>query len=600
MTGFFSAHPIGCVQFVFLSVFLLVLVTLPADAARHEKTADAIFVNGNIYVGALRITTSTGGIDWKPLPRAQAMAVGDGRVMAIGSDAEVKKFKGKHTQVVDLGGHFVLPGFNDAHAHLAAGGLEYLHVDLVGTKSLGEMQQRIAAAAAKTAPGEWIIGRGWDQTLWAKEKLPTREDLDAVTGGHPAVFQRIDGHIAVLNTAGLKAMGITQGTPSPPGGSIDREAHGEPSGIVRESVRDEVIARLPKPTIAQRRRGIELALAEAAKWGVTSVQDSISVEEDPSEWENFLVYEDLEREGKLTARISQWLPFTQSLQILETHRAHHEQSDPMLHTGLLKLYLDGALGSRTAALLQPYADDPSDSGILREDESKLKTMAVERARAGFQLGFHAIGDRAVAEALDVFAEAERDARERGAVRQRGFRFRIEHDQVVDPAQIARYRELGVIASVQPCHLLTDMHWAEARLGPERAKASYPWADFLRNSVLLAFGTDFPVEPLNPLRNLYAAITRKDEAGTRHYYPEEKLTIDQAIASYTVAPAYAEFEERDKGTLELGKLADFVVLDRDITKAAPAELLKTRVLRTVVGGKTAFESRTQQEGPSEKQ
>ncbi len=589
MTGFFSSHFASILIFTF---FVAILVTESANAARREDAADVIFVNGDIYVGAVRVPTTSGGFDWKPLPRAQAIAVRDGRVVAVGSDAEVKKVKGKHTQVIDLGGHFAMPGFNDAHAHLAAGGLEYLHVDLVGAKSLAEMQQRVAAAAAKTAPGEWIIGRGWDQTLWTEERLPTREDLDPITAGHPAIFQRIDGHIAVLNTAGLKAMGITRDTPNPPGGGIDRDANGEPTGIVREGVRDEVIARLPKPTIAQRRRGIELALAEAAKWGVTSAQDSISVEEDPSEWDNFLVYEDLERDGKLTARISQWLPFTQNLQLLETHRAHHEPSDPMLHTGLLKLYLDGALGSRTAALLQPYADDPKNSGILREDEGRLKSMAVERTRAGFQLGFHAIGDRAVAEALEVFAEAARDARERAQSPQRGFRFRIEHDQVVEPAQIARYRQLEVIASVQPCHLLTDMRWAEARLGPERARNSYPWAGFLRAGVPLAFGTDFPVEPLNPFRNLYAAITRQNETGTRRYYPEQKITMEQAIASYTVGSAYAEFQEHDKGTLEAGRLADFVVLDRDINKIAPADLLKTRVLRTVVGGKTVFENRSQ--------
>ncbi len=590
MTGFFSAD---AAQVLFLSLFAATLMTSSANATDRKKPADRIFVNGDIYVGAVQAATSTGATDWKPLPRAQAIAVRDGRVLAIGTNAQAEKFKGKHTLVLNLGGRFVLPGFNDAHAHLAAGGLEYLHVDLVGAKSLTEVQQRIAAAAGKTALGEWIIGRGWDQTLWTSVNLPTRQDLDAVTGDHPAVFQRIDGHIAVLNTAGLKAMGITRDTPNPPGGSIDRDANGEATGIVRESVRDQVVARLPKPTIAQRRRGIELALAEAAQWGVTSVQDSISAEEDASEWENFLVYEDLERDGKLTARISQWLPFSQRLEILEAHRAHHEQTDPMLHTGLLKLYLDGALGSRTAALLKPYTDDPNNSGILREEESKLKAMAVERMRAGFQLGFHAIGDRAVAEALEVFVEAERDARERGEVPQRGFRFRIEHDQVVEPTQIARYRELGVIASVQPCHLLTDMHWAEARLGPKRAKNSYPWADFLRHGVLLAFGTDFPVEPLNPFRNLYAAITRNNEAGAQQYYPEEKLSMDQAIASYTVASAYAEFAEHDKGTLEVGKLADFVVLDRDITKVAPAELLNTRVLRTVVGGKTVFESRARE-------
>ncbi|MBV9610406.1 MAG: amidohydrolase family protein, partial [Acidobacteria bacterium] len=311
------------------------------------------------------------------------------------------------------------------------------------------------------------------------------------------------------------------------------------------------------------------------------------VEDDPAEWNNFLVYEDLEREGKLTARISAWLPFMAPLDVLQQHRAHHEQSDPLLHTSMLKAYLDGALGSRTAALLAPYADDPGNRGILRYDEAALKKMAVERARAGFQLGFHAIGDAAVQQALEVFTEVVRDGRERGQTREH--RFRIEHDQVLTPEQVRRFAALGVVASVQPCHLLTDMNWAESRLGEARAKTSYPWREFLNQGVVLAFGTDFPVEPLNPFRNLYAAVTRKNEAGTREYHPDQKLHIEEAIAAYTTRSAYAEREETQKGTLAPGMLADFVVLDRDITKLPPDQLLQTKVLRTVVGGRAVYTS-----------
>jgi predicted amidohydrolase YtcJ len=575
MTISFAADPRRFAHIILLCIATAMATS--ANAADKTQPADVIFTSGDIYTGA-----NAG--------RAQALAVSKDRVVAVGSNQEIQKLKGRYTAVVDLGGRFVMPGFNDAHAHLAAGGLDYLHVDLLGSMSLVEMKQRIATAAEKTAAGEWLVGRGWDQTLWAEPRLPSRQDVDDVTGGHPAIFQRVDGHIALLNSAGLKAAGITRATPDPKGGSIDRDAAGQPTGIVRESVRDAVIAKLPKPSIAQRRRGIELALAEAARWGVTSVQDSISVEDDVSEWQNFLVYEDLEREGILTARISFWLPFNAPMDLLQTHRAHHQQKDAMLHTGLLKAYLDGALGSRTAALFQPYSDDPRNSGILREDESRLKQLAVERVRAGFQLAFHAIGDRAAQEALDTFAESERDARERGQAPPRGFRFRIEHDQVITPEQVGRFASLGVVASVQPCHLLTDMNWAEARLGSDRARNSYPWSDFLKNGVTLAFGTDFPVEPINPFRNLYAAVTRKNEAGTKEYFPAQKMTMDQAIAASTRGSAYAQFEEMEKGALEPGKLADFVVLDRDITKAAPVDVLHARVLRTVVGGRTVFDAK----------
>ncbi len=528
---------------------------------------ETIFLNGNIYTQAT------------PL-RAQAMAVRGGRILAVGTNDDIRKLKGAHTQVVELGGHFVMPGFNDAHVHLEHAGLDLLSVDLRGTRSLQEMQQRIAASARNSASGEWIVGGGWDQTLWTSEKLPTHQDVDAVTGGHPAVFIRVDEHIAVANTAALKLGGVTAQTPAPEGGKIDRDADGQPTGILRETARTLVESKIPPPSPARLRRAAELAIADAARWGITSAQDN-------SSWESFLVYEDLEREGKLTLRISEWLSFNDPVKLLETHRAHHSSDDPMLHTAMLKGFMDGSLGSRTAALLAPYSDDPGNSGLPQYEQGKLNRMAIERALAGFQIGFHAIGDRAAQMALDAFAEAERSAKEND--RTRDFRFRIEHDQVVTPDQLAQYKKLGVIASVQPNHLLTDMHWVMERIGAERAKSSYPWKQFLDDGIPLAFGTDYPVEPITPFRGVYAAVTRKNEAGTKEYFPEQKLTIEQAIAAYTTGSSYAQFAEKDKGTLAPGMLADFVVLDRDLTKVTPPEILKTRVLRTVVGGKTVYEA-----------
>jgi predicted amidohydrolase YtcJ len=567
--------------------FVVLALAVNAFGQKDALVPDTIYLNGNIYTG-VRADLPKPTLE---IARVQAIAVKGDRILSIGTDAQIKGVKGKGTQVVDLAGRFVMPGFNDAHMHLAAGGLEKTRVNLIGVKSLDEMKARIAAAVKNLEPGEWIAGRGWDQTLWASQKLPSRYDLDEVTAGHPAFLSRVDGHAAVVNSAALKARGVTSQTPDPPGGSYSRDANGEPTGIIREAVWDQFYAGLPKASLAQRRRGIELALAEAKEWGLTSAQDSVTAEDDPTEWDDFLLYEDLEREGKLTVRVTRWLSFHEKVETLEKHRAHHPQDDPMLHTGMLgEAYLDGSLGSRSAALLAPYADDPKNTGILRTDPGTLTDMTVERTLAGFQIGFHAIGDRAAQIALDAIAQAELRYKFRNPNAHKAnpdLRFRIEHDQVIDVSQVRRFAELGVIASVQPSHLLTDMHWAEARLGPARAKMSYPWRSFASQGVHLAFGTDFAVEPMNPFRGLYAAVTRKSEDGKQSYYPEQALTIDEAIAAYTSGSAYAEFAEKDKGTLAPGMLADFVVLDRDITKVPPEQILQTKVLQTYVGGKNVY-------------
>ncbi len=571
-----------------------VVALLSASAAQAQTSAgspDTIYIHGNIYTGATLAPAAGGaspGLKAAILPRAQALAVRGDRLVAVGTDAEISKLKGKHTQVIDLGGHFVMPGFNDAHTHLASGGFVKLNVDLTGANSLDEMKSRIAARAKAAAPGEWIQGGGWDHTLWPGQKLPTRQDVDVVTGDHPALFERVDGHISLANTAALRAAEITRETPDPPGGKIDREASGEAAGILRESSAVNLVAsKIPKPGPSQRRQAILLALQDAARWGITSAQDY-------SDWEDFLVYEDLEREGQLTLRISEWPPFPTALNVLEQHRAHHPESDTMLHTGMLKGFMDGSLGSRTATLIKPYSDDPQNTGLAQYTQTQLNSLIDDRAAAGFQVGFHAIGDRGIEMALQAFAEAERYLREHQTgmpnPRREDHRWRIEHAQVVATDQFARFRQLGVIASMQPNHLLTDMKWAVDRIGEERARHSYPWAEFLRNGVYLAFGTDYPVEPIAPFRGLYAAVTRKNEAGTKEYFPEQKLTMDEALAAYTSGAAYAEFAENDKGTLNPGKLADFVVLDRDLTGVAPAEVLTTRVLRTVIGGKTVFEAK----------
>ncbi len=328
---------------------------------------------------------------------------------------------------------------------------------------------------------------------------------------------------------------------------------------------------IPPPTHEERRRGDELAIADAVSHGITSVQDF-------SDWEDFLVFEDMEKEGALKVRITEWLPFKDPLSELIKMRTHHDLDDPMLHTGFLKGFMDGSLGSRTAAMKAPFADDPKNSGLPQYTQAQLNAMAVERAKAGFQLGFHAIGDKAAAMALDAYAQPGISTTARN---------RIEHAQVVDPADIPRFKQLGVIASMQPNHLLTDMNWAEDRLGPTRAAYSYAWKAFLDAGVPLAFGTDYPVEPVTPFRGLYAAVTRMNESGTKAYYPENKITRGQALYTYTQGSAYAEFAEKHKGKLAPGFDADFVLVDRDLYKVDAPAILKTNVLETFVAGKQTY-------------
>jgi predicted amidohydrolase YtcJ len=412
-----------------------------------------------------------------------------------------------------------------------------------------------------------------------------------VSQSHPVFLRRVDEHMAVANTRALQLASVTVASRDPEGGKIDRDDAGTPNGILRERAQLLVQAVVPKPTHEKRRQAIELALEDLASHGITSAQDY-------SPWAEFQIYEELEHDGKLTARISEWLDFDDSIEDLNSKRSSHPTSDTKLHTGMLKAFLDGSLGSKTAALLQPYSDDPKNdtvknSGLPQYEADKLNAMTKERVLAGYQIGFHAIGDKAVQLALDAFAEAEKAAKEgkvKAADGSSDYRLRIEHAQVTTPQQISRFKELKVIASMQPGHLLTDMNWAESYLGPKRAEHSYAWAEFLRRGVLLAFGSDYPVEPVTPFRGLYAALTRMGEDGKKTYYPAEKLNIEQAIAAYTTGAAFAEFAEKQKGKLEPGMLADFVVLDQDITAVPPLKILETNVLRTVVGGKTVYEAK----------
>ncbi len=556
------------------------LLPSPALLWGAQSRGRTLFLNGRILTGEQLLSAS---------PRVvSALLVEDGWVTAAGDRETVEwcagaSGAGMAPKRVDLGGAFAMPGFNDAHLHLGEGTRLRREVDLAGARSLEEALARIEQAAAHGAPGAWITGGGWDETLWPGGALPSRYDLDRVTGSRPAVFARADVHVSVANSAALALGGVTHETFAPRGSAIDRDEHDEATGILRERrARDLVERHIPVASLEERKRGLRPVLAEALSLGVTSVQDN-STDED------FAALRDLHADGELSVRVSEWLPFDAPLGELERRRAAINTGAPgnrFLRTTMLKAFLDGSLGSRTAAMLTPYADAPKSAGIALYTQGELTERALERAAAGFQLGFHAIGDRALAMALTTFA-AVREARV-GAGPGVESRFRIEHAQTAGEDAFARARGVGAVASMQPGHLLTDARWAIERLGPERAARAYAWRSFLAAGVPLAFGTDYPVEPLTPFRGLYAAVTRLGESGGEPFYGEQRLRMAEALHACTQGAAYAEGSEEWKGMLRPGFVADFVVLDRDLLDCVPRSVLETRVLRTVVDGRTVYE------------
>jgi predicted amidohydrolase YtcJ len=516
----------------------------------------------------------------------QAVAVRDGRVVAAGTDAEMAPLVGTRTQLVELAGRLVTPGFNDAHIHFASGGAALLAVNLIGTTSLAEIERRLAAGVAAAQPGEWVVGRGWDHTRLPREEVgpdgwPRRELLDRVAPGNPVFLARVDGHVAWLNRRALEAAGIGPRTRAPQGGEIVRDPRtGEATGILKESAIGLVEGRIPDPTPAQVRRGIRAALDMAARTGVTSVQTSASAAD-------VRAYREMVDRDSLTVRVYAWHPLSR-----ERIRDFRElgitagSGSDWLRTGMLKGYTDGTLGSRTAYMLEPFADDHATHGLAQYTNAQLDSLVTAADAAGLQVILHAIGDAANRQALDAF---ERAARANGTS---GRRHRVEHAQILDRADIPRFARLGVIASMQPTHATSDMRWAETRIGRERAaEGAYVWRSLLDAGATVVFGTDFAVEPMAPVEGIYSAVTRqsREEPGTPPggWLPEQRLTREEAIRLYTAASAYGEWQEARKGTLRPGMLADLVVWDRDLLTVPEAEILKAVPDLTVVGGRVVF-------------
>ena len=544
-------------------MLLTLACAIAINCSRPPRTAaDLVVTHAKIWTG-------------NPQQRdAEALAVIGDRIVEIGTTAEIEPWRGDQTRVIDAAGRRIIPGFNDAHVHFVDGGAQLERVDLKDAGSQAEFARRIAERA-RARPGEWILGGDWDDQHWSPAELPTRALIDGVTSGTPVFVNRYDGHMALANSASLGRAGVTEKTPDPPGGEIVRDAQGIPTGILKDAAMNFVQAVVPKMTDEQRLRAIDNALKHAASLGVTSVQDM-----NPS-YEDVAAYADLASRGELTTRVYA-VPMETGWYDQAKIGIHHAFGSPTLRIGGVKGYADGSLGSTTAYFFQPYADAPNTRGLLSDEMqpvADMRTRLMAADRHGLQLCIHAIGDAGISSILDIYggivaANGDRDRR-----------FRIEHAQHIAPKDFDRFVSLKVIASMQPYHAIDDGRWAEKRIGPERIKTTYAFKTLLDKGVRLAFGTDWSVAPLNPLLGLYAATTRAtlDGKNPNGWVPEQKISIEQALTAYTVGSAFAEFQERDKGTLARGKLADLVMLSADIFSIPAVQLKDVQVLTTIVGG-----------------
>ena len=547
---------------------ILITTLLACSPAKQHTESVPMAEDGTLFLGGTVVT----GADQTPRKDFAIYAEG-GVIRQIGLASDLRAAH-PGAKVVDASNATILPGLTDAHGHLYGLGLSLDVVRLQETKSFDEVLARMKERAATTPAGQWIIGRGWDQNDWPVKEFPTAAAIDAAIPDHPVFLRRVDGHAAVTNTAGLRAAGVTAATKDPEGGRIIRDANGNPTGTFVDNAMDLIEDRIPAPSAEQRKARVLAAAKEIAANGLTEMHDA------GIDAPTIAAVKELIDEKRFPIRVYAMLGDNDELL-----RAWFASGPLMEYGGRLtirsvKLYADGALGSRGAALLEPYSDDPGNVGLMLAKPEHLEDVAKRGRAAGFQVNTHAIGDRGVRNVIDAYSSAGVTANDR---------FRVEHLQVISPPDIPRLIEHGIIASMQPTHATSDMYWAEARLGPERVKGAYAWRTVLNAGGRLALGSDFPVEEVNPFFGIYAAVTRQDQAHWPEggWYPSQRLTLAEAVRGFTKDAAYAAFEENSRGTIEPGKLADFTIVEGDLFAMPASELYESKVRYTVVGGEIAF-------------
>jgi len=537
--------------------------------------ADILFKNANVYTANDQQS------------RAEAVAVTGNRIVFVGSNADGQNYVGRATKVIDLHGQTMLPGLTDAHHHLLGVGFREMTLNLEGVNSLQDFLAKVKARVDTKQPGEWVTGRGWIETFWTPPVFPTRWDLDKIAPNNPVFLDRADGHGAVANSQALKIAGIDKNTPSPFGGEISKDkATGEPNGMVLDAAQDLIQRHIPATTAADAERAVLLGVQRDVQLGWTQVQVP------GGSFAEVEIFKKLHDEGKIKLRIYAALSAPgPEAQRLMRDGAIIGADDYHLTVRALKLYADGSLGSRSAALLQPYADKPETSGFLTIKEADLQPVLQEALRKGIQIETHAIGDLGNRFILDQYEKAM-SAVPKAQWKIASPRWRVEHSQIVNPADIPRFAKLGVIPSMQPSHAIGDLHFAPSRLGIDRLAGAYAWQSFIKSGSIVPGGSDAPVERGEPMIEFYAAVARKDMKGFSGagWHPEEAATREQALKMLTIWPAYAAFEEKLRGSIEVGKFADFTVLSADIMKLPEMEILKTRCVMTVIGGQIVYEGK----------
>ena len=559
-------------KFLLIVVSVLLLSLMPAQQ-RGQSTADIVFKNGNVYTANDKA------------PTAQAIAVKADRIVFVGSNAAAQKFIGKDTRVVDLKGNTVLPGFTDSHQHLSGVGQREMTLNLEGTTSLDDFLAKVKERVDQKKPGEWVTGRGWIETHWQPAAFPTRWDLDKVAPNNPVILGRADGHGAVANSAALKIAGVDKDTPNPFGGEVSKDKQsGEPNGMLLDAAQGLVRRKVPPTTPEEAERAVVLGVKRNIEVGWTQIQDA------GGSYADVDIFKKLYTAGTIKLRIYKAVhgPGPSATRLLNEGATIGAFGNRFTFR-TIKVVSDGALGSRGAALLAPYSDSPDTSGFLTVKAEELRPMLIDALRKGIQVETHAIGDRANRFILDEY-EAALKAVPAGERKVAEPRWRVEHAQIVNPADIPRFAKLGIIPSMQPSHAIGDLFFAPKRVGIERLAGSYAWQSFIKSGVVVPGGSDAPVERGEPMIEFYAAVARKDPKGFsgEGWHPEEAVTREQALKMFTIWPAYAAFEEKLRGTIEVGKLADLTILSADIMKIPEPEILKTRCVMTVINGEIVHE------------